>query len=80
MKLSTWTHPKTNEVRIYINGLTSLFMKKAWLVEEGGSWRIKTFDIYGSQLDSLYNEVEDVIQELNGGERTSDFNQVLKLV
>jgi hypothetical protein len=80
MKLSKWNKPNSNEVRVYINDLTSLFMKKAWLVNEDGDWRIKSFDVSGSALDSLYNDVEDFIAELNGGERTSDFNKVLELV
>ena len=80
MKLAKWNKPNSSEVRIYINDLTSLFMKKAWLINEDGSWRIKSFEISGAALDSLYDDVEDFIAELNGGVRTSDFNKVLELV
>lgn len=85
MKLAKWNKPGTNEVRIYINGITELFGKKAYITAlnnegEADNWTIKSFDVFGSALDSLVDRVESALIEMNNGENVVTFGQVLALV
>jgi len=36
-RLSTWTHPKTGEVRVYVNHLTDLASEKYWFERDRNS-------------------------------------------
>lgn len=59
MKLSKWIKPGTSEVRIYINGVSSFFDKKPFIIKnDSGNWEIKCFGAYQSQIDNLSGLVE----------------------
>ena len=79
MKLSTWTKPGTTETRIYFNGISSDV--KVFAVENSGMFEIKfSRGLYTSQQDTIMDQIDSDLEEMNGGERVIRWEDLLKLV
>lgn len=78
MKFAAWTHPRTGETRVYINGVAGA--EKAYIVPSDGGYDVKCYGLYPSQLDELMNRVEDELAAMNNGERPVSFNEVLAVI
>ena len=64
MKFGTWNHPKTGEVRIYINDCAAARGQKAYIASLNGEgesdlWMVKAFGLSAGQIDEIINQVED---------------------
>lgn len=61
-RLSSWTHPKTGEVRIYVNGLPA-FMGRAKVFFTQGDRDFPMVDVKGRYFTSR-RTVEDLINDI----------------
>jgi hypothetical protein len=83
VKFAAWTHPRTGETRVYINGVSGA--EKAYIAplnsgEPEGPYTVKCFGLYPSQLDELMNSVEDELAVLNNGDRPFSFTEVVAII
>ncbi len=65
MKLSTWTHPKTRQIRIYVNTAALGHGDKVWIEqteadEFGYDWKVVARLAYVSQMNrNIKNDVDN---------------------
>jgi hypothetical protein len=89
MKLSKWTHPKTGETRIYVNGCPTFGAydfngraPKVWIAAKDFNG-IDDFDIVVScktgKNDDIINAVDEFLTEKNGGDRVHEFEKILAM-
>ena len=83
MKFAAWTHPKTGEIRIYINGATGF--ERAYLAPLNGEGdsdvpELRCCGEAQSRLDMLSDLVENELAAMNGGERPVTFGDVRRII
>ena len=84
MKIAAWTKPNTTETRIYFNGVYAAESEdvKVFAVARTDS---KGFEIkfsgrmFPSKQDEIMNSIDFELMEMNGGERVTEFAELLKL-
>lgn len=81
--LSTWTHPATGQVRIYLNGFgsTKVWVEQTPVDQFKSDFAIKAVNSNktGGERANILNDAERAINEL-AGKRVNLFADVLALV
>ena len=84
MKFQTWTHPKTGKDRIYVNGVPNQGGAKVFLTSCTADTFGYTYDIVVTNVsealvspDTLKNDVEARLTELNHGSRPKTWDGVI---
>ena len=84
MKFQTWTHPKTGEDRIYVNGVANQGRAKVFLISCTADTFGYTYDIVVTNVSealvspsTLKNDVEAELTERNFGSRPKTWDGVI---
>jgi hypothetical protein len=88
MKFQKWQHPKTDEVRIYVNGAAG-FGVKVYVVDGGVTGHypadfpevvVRADHMIGqSQVDAIMNDVEQHVCEALSLDRGMKYSDIVKL-
>ena len=77
LQLNTWTHPKTGQTRVYVNGApfqsgVKLFVERIDANEFGDDWHVVVVADWGMDRRQARDSAADAIEELVGHRCTFD--------